>query len=89
MHQVCVLKFNCSVQVVDQGIVSSGFNVICLTPLMSCQVSGNSVTQRTVLVSCDDDFQGGANTFSVAYSYGSCVNSAIETTLTGITTSRY
>ena len=67
-------------QVVDEGIVPSGFSVLCqvveTSVYLNCQVDGMSVNSRLISLSYDDDVLGRNITFIVTYSYESCRSSA-------------
>ena len=73
-------------KVIDQGIMPVGFNATCWLndTLIRCQLTDVSTNQLTISLPLDAVVEGQIIRFTTGYSYRLCVNSLIETELTGV-----
>ena len=70
---------------IDEGIITDGFNVTCQlgNTLLSCSVADVTATQLIVSLPLNVIIEGQVITFNVGYSYELCINDVLETMLTG------
>ena len=85
---VLTVSYLCfSLQVIDRGIMSNGFNATCWlgNTSLACNIVGVTANQMNIsLPLLDAAMEGQAITFNVGYIYELCVNDILEAILTGV-----
>ena len=75
-----------SLQVIDEDIMSDGFNVTCQlrNASLCCSAAVITATQMIISLPLNVVMEGQVITFNVGYSYEMCVNDVLQTTIIGV-----